>query len=537
MPTIQRPPSQRTREPSGIDKFLQTLGLGLNAASAGYQLLKLPRQFQMQEESAARQDRGLDIAQGNLDVATQNADTNEKIRSHGVMVSDAERAITSAVLMTTLSRNQTLQQLTQSGQNVDPSLFSKAVTIGDIPDQVLRERTREAVAQVTGMTPDKVDDNFALSAYNGLEQVLNDQKMAFTVREMLSPDNAPAFSQGAREGIMADLSGQAGRTIPGAQLQETADRFALNEVFRMDPTTGKATGMLVTDPTQGMRMLFAKAGLPEPLTQFDAMRPDGTIGRVRVPMETYAGIVRDLAQGAISKDVNYASILAGAGVKLATDTGIPLAVAGQMINDPTSITDPKWTGMARSIATAKQAALVSLENFPAMNLFKDAIELAKLMGTEEGRMFDESVKLYNGMIDGAARSGLLPGRLSRITDRGALEDIFRTITMQGFGSNFPAGNLPNMGGTLIPGNPFGPMPGGTSIVNDMPAGSTMGTVQQALPAALELYANSLRGLSPEQVEASLNASKGQSFVDERTGEAIIVNDQIIKYIRTRLQGP
>ena len=263
MPVVSRRPNKQ-QGPSGLDKFLQTIGVVAGIGNQVGNFIQNRKQLGLQQEGLALQGRNVGINERNIALGEDAAaDT------------DAMRVFEMGINRLTESRNRLLIEAQNQGSPVDPRMANAAPVLGDESDPLQREVLRKAAARIMGVDPSEISDRFILSPTNLMSEASRDisgvvSNMAANLQiGALNADPAGARAAASR-GAAASMSGIAGASF-GQLTREEAFQNQLNELFRVseDPDTGEATidGAFMNNALPAIDQILNQLGLPPTLKE------------------------------------------------------------------------------------------------------------------------------------------------------------------------------------------------------------------------------------------------------------------------------
>ena len=258
MPVVSRRPNKQ-QGPSGLDKFLQTIGV---VAGIGNQVGNFVQN--RQQMGIQREQLGIQEEQAALQVG-QEADR------------DAQRVFEMGMNRLITSRNTNLLTAATQGAAPDPSLLFAAPVLGDEPDPVQRQALRESIAQLLGMKPSEIGDKFILSPTTLMSEAKRDvgalvEDMRNNLRlgaHATDPQGLAVAAKRGETGIMAQMPGASA----GGLVRDEALENQANELFRVEinQETGEATldGAVFNNPMPAMNQVLTLLDRPTLMSEFD----------------------------------------------------------------------------------------------------------------------------------------------------------------------------------------------------------------------------------------------------------------------------
>jgi uncharacterized protein YdbL (DUF1318 family) len=341
----------------------------------------------------------------------------------------------------------------------------------------------------------------------------------------------------AEEGYVKDKTGTA-RPLSAVSMDKTLADYFQNEALRVDPATGKVSGMYVSNPRQMIEDARKRLGLDRPLTEWDTIDPVSKKPvRAMVSASTYDDLVKDTinsayrdeenAAQAARTDINnqrqavYQSI-----AKYAEEAHVPYqAIQDHIAGKPV---DPQYAQAIKQFDEAQaatMAGLAALGPFAALNAFGK-------VATEWGLAPKERLQFVRDMATYARKNNpdipipSNPNFLERWFD---LDDRYH---FSAGASAQPTGFGP--GGMVGTGAATGPDAGGAMMGGQAIAGATGDDVQRALGPAAEGMISMALQMNPAEREHYLNQAGGASgfTVD---GKPFFLTPDIINYIREQVR--
>ena len=378
MPTIVR--GNQTKEPSGLDKFLDTISRGASAATGVANLITLPKRLRLEGQR-------LDIAKTQGERAQQQLDVAEENREREIAGLFLNRIIPRTfenrnMLFDRAEAGEFTGDLAMINGTVDPELRAAAVTLGDVSTE-FRERTREALAISLGIEASEISDRFVMSERN-LQGVLDRQKADRSFAFFTDPNNAEAIDALELTQLASEASGVAGSTPSDLQLNKVQDDVLLNEMIRIDGTTGEISGMIVNNPTQFMTSAFEQNGLDAPLREFHG--PSGEL--IMLPQAVWDEMFQAQVAQIITQENDYASTVNDAAQTLAEASGMPIQLAQAFVTGDVSEMPPElvaqYAPILEGMRKVELATVSTLMNTSAtFQNFADMITAVNGMGTPD----------------------------------------------------------------------------------------------------------------------------------------------------------
>ena len=411
MPTIVT--GGRQRQPSGLDKFLNTLQGITGAATGVANIITLPKRLRIEQERADIAGREIDIREGQLDLAeTQN---EQEL---------AQQRLGQTVLNTFNSRNG-LFDLAEAGQlpldvlngPVDPALRGAAVSLGDVPFSQ-REQARRDIAIMRGQDISEVNDAFILSEEN-LQFVLDRSAQESDIAALSDVEGTEAL-QDARRAQAA--TGVAGSTTADAIRNKRLDEALNNELFRIDPTqSGSAitSGAAYGSPGELDRIAREVNGLPPRMLEFDLngervfVTPDVYDDMMKAMMDQVLLLERDSVE-----TVNNAAETMVESIGGGMDLPTALLIVQGRFDELSPEAQADWAPLIEGAKEQAKAAVSTLLNNPLIMQLDQTIQRVKDLGFPDSEAA-EAVEIFQ-----AAFSTMFPeSGIITIRDLGFWESI------------------------------------------------------------------------------------------------------------------
>ena len=316
MPVVSRRPNKQ-QGPSGLDKFLQTISVATQVGGRVADFIQNKNQLELTARNTDVQERNVALQEGNA------ADI------------DASRILAMGLNAGEAARNANLATLAAQGQAVDPRLALAAITLGDIPDPTMRQKTREALAHLLDSDPSEIGDLFMLSPDTIASEAERDISGALqNIRDFrgITAQGAlgPAGDAAARLGETGELA-----RVPGVQAGSLARTEAMqneaNELLRvhLDPETGeyRLDGAMLNNPLPALDNVLTMLGAPTPLREFSpsAMGLRGPNLVVAGPM--WETLTENALRALYESDENARQTLRDSAQEVADRLNIPFADA------------------------------------------------------------------------------------------------------------------------------------------------------------------------------------------------------------------
>lgn len=511
MPVVQRPP----KGPSGLEKFLSTISVLGGIGGKVADIVQTRKQQQLTGEQIAQTGEQIDLARGQ-----ENDRRFAQTLAMGINTGSA-------------SRNALLGNLASTGQQVDPTLATAAIVLGDIPDPAMREETREAVAGLLGRDPSEIGDRFILSPTNlqseserdissALEDVRNFHRL--TAQSQLGPQATVAARRG-ETGVLAQMPGaQAGSLSREEALQAQANellRVSYNEQTGRNELDGAALNNAGPALDIVLQML-GEEGLPK---EFDP-----SAYGLRGPNRIVSGpMFNELTKNALSalweSDENARMTIRDSAQLLVEEFQVPYSDALALVEgryqdvDPTLGNDRfyemmrSWNrGMVELVGGMnpgmRQMVTLMTTMAQEMNIPSDQIMAA-------AEAFGNSIRASNPAID-------FPENLSLLTNM--INGVFGGPT--GFrinsGTPTPSTYTPTPGSDPFAGDPDAPVGRAAARGQPAPDGTApppLSAADQGVQNAFGQYAQLFRSWTPEQRAQALQQDVGMHpFTDPATGQ-------------------
>ena len=371
MPVVQ--PQVRPREPSGFQKFLQTLQIGTNIAGQAFGVQDARARRKLEEE---RINTMKTTAQFNQDMESLALITNSTVEQ----------------------RNAMLDMLGQ-----DAIERTAAVTLGDVPAEQ-RDETAAIINRLTGISIEDLGTDFRLGQGSEIGEVLDMARNMRSLRAQTTTDpiEGSALESAALAGEVNTLTGGVVAETGGAAVvQSTMDAAAANEFLRMGPN-GQLAGMVVDAPEQAMHMSFQRMGV-DPVLPIQVDIP-GLPDRMFLPQSFYGEIYKNYVQSGLRTQEAYARIATQSAADLAERFKVPINVMTSLLQGDFASIDPVYHPLIAAAQDVEAASLNTLSMYSEFNNLVSAVDLVNKMGFTDRQkanvigMFTEALQAKGASI-------------------------------------------------------------------------------------------------------------------------------------------
>lgn len=503
MPVALRRPQEQNNK---LQNFLQTLNV---AAGIGGRI----SDYFQNKNQLDLQNRQLGLQEG------QEADN------------DASRVLAMGLNSGEAARNANLAQLAATGQTIDPQIALSAITVGDIPDPVQRQATREAVAQLLDRSPDEIDDRFILSPDTLASESKRDISSALE-----STRNFRRITAQGQLGPGADVAAQVGETgmlslVPGSNVQSFARTQALNnqinELLRVqyDSDTGdyRLDGAALNNAGPTLDILLQMVGENPLPKEFDPAQ-FGLPGPNRI---VSGPMWNDLAklgfQSLFQSTENARQSIREQAQLVQNELDIPYADALAAVEGRYG---DMTVGNAQLFQTFQNYNRGMIEFIGNMNpINRQLITLGQTLSQEWGLPSDQIIEALSAMTEQLHKDN--PG-FPVVKNIGALQGMMGAVFGGPTGFSIQDGSVLTPQTGSVTGSALERRQARAAAATAARTGGAQTPEQtsrdQALMGAFEQLGRALAAMTPDQRAQAADSLVGlQAFTDPQTGEPMFLN--------------
>ncbi len=369
------------QRPSGLDKFLNTLG-GLTGAAEGVaNIITLPRRLRLQEAQVASAEATGQRAQQSLDI--QEAATERELAAANIQQTILDAFDTRNGLFDIAEAGGFPPFLNDMNGPVDPAVRGAAVSLGDVPFSQ-REQARKNLAIILGRDISTISDRTVLSEEN-LQIVLDRAAQQSDIDALRDDPEGFEAQQDARRA--QEASGVAGATGADLTRNKRLDEALNNELFRLDPSNGDISGAGYFSPEPLIRAAMEQNGIDWPIETHIPL-PDGTTELVLMPVAFRDEVYRAYIDQIIGQENTANTKILEVAADLSKRATMPLDIATNIVTANFEAMSPeelqRWAPIVEGFRNMALVAATTLRNTnPFVANLADQIDLINGMGFPE----------------------------------------------------------------------------------------------------------------------------------------------------------